>query len=59
MISKFSNFTQTKKDTNYLLRGIQQFKTSTIFALRYGFLINSGLAMNIIMKFINSSCRPI
>lgn len=47
------------KQSNYLVRGIQQFKTSTIFALRYGFLIKSGLAMNIIIKFINSSCRTI
>lgn len=42
---------------NYLLRGIQQFSTSTIFALKYGFLMKSGLPMNMIIKFIKSSCR--
>lgn len=40
-----------------LLRGIQQFRTSTIFALRYGFLTYSGLPMNMMMKFMKSSCQ--
>jgi len=44
-------------EEKHLERGIQQFRTSTIFALRYGFLTYSGLAMNIIMKFIKSSLR--